>query len=403
MLLLRQRGRNSGRRRVMAYAIVGSLLVWGPACGLPSEPGRVRAWKALDAERWYSCGLAEDGKAFCWGGVPGYRDPLPLEDSLPPISAVPVQVPGEQTFVSLTVGESPACVLNSTGAAYCWGANQAGDVGDGSLLAKRGPSPVLGSHEWLSITAGSSHVCAITTGNRAYCWGNQFRGALGNGLVAFSPVPQPIPVETGLMFTTITAGTGFSCALSMNGEAYCWGINDNGRLGDGQPLELNVEKPNPSRVVGSQRYVALAAGGYHTCAIAEDGRAFCWGENFVGQLGNGSTNHNSTPTEVSGSHRWALLVTGSSHTCGITIDRNLYCWGGNERGQFGNGSVTGSVPVPLLIERATRFVSIVAGGFHTCGLTAAGKAYCWGRNDYGQLGNGQFVNSLEPTPVSAAK
>jgi alpha-tubulin suppressor-like RCC1 family protein len=152
-------------------------------------------------------------------------------------------------------------------------------------------------------------------------------------------------------------------------------------------------------VVGGHRFTSLALGAYHTCGIADDERALCWGWNVVGQLGNGGTEPESTPTPVSGDHRWRALSLGNSHSCGLTTDGALYCWGSNARGQFGNGTVTEATTTPLLIDNTGVHVSIVAGGHHTCGLTADGSAFCWGRGDYGQLGNGERKNTSRPAPV----
>jgi alpha-tubulin suppressor-like RCC1 family protein len=154
-------------------------------------PDRAVTWKALSAGLWYSCGVTTEAETFCWGGVPGYRTPFPLKDSLMPISALPLRVPSARRFIEITVGESPICALDSLRAAYCWGANQMGEVGDSSNLAKRGPSRVVGSIRWRTIAGGSSHVCGIALDGAAYCWGDQFRGALGDGQVAFTSIPWP--------------------------------------------------------------------------------------------------------------------------------------------------------------------------------------------------------------------
>lgn len=380
--------------------ILIAALTLAAACGGSSEPPVIATWRALAAERWYTCGLTTTDETFCWGGVPGYRDPMPLEDSLIPISAVPLLVPGGHRFTEITVGETPMCALNEERAAYCWGSNQVGEVGDGSHLAKRGPSAVVGGLRWRMLSAGSSHVCGLTTDDQAYCWGNQFRGALGNGELNGTS-PQPVAVQGAHEFLSIQAGGGFSCALTADGEAYCWGVNDYGRLGDGQPPAPFLESATPLPVVGGHRFTSLALSTYHTCGIVADARAYCWGESFVGQLGNGSTEPTSIPTPVSGDHRWRALSLGSSHSCGITTDGALYCWGGNERGQFGNGTVTDVTTTPLLIDDTGVYVSIVAGGFHTCGITVAGTAFCWGYGEYGQLGNGVMNNNPRPTQVVA--
>lgn len=378
--------------------VVAALVVAG-ACRGATEPVRASTWTALAAELWHTCGLSPSGEAFCWGGIPGYRGPLPLQDSLLPISAVPLRVPGGRRFVEISVGEGPMCALDSSRAAYCWGPNQMGEVGDGSYLAKRGPSAVVGGYQWKVLDAGSSHVCGITLDDKAYCWGNQFRGGLGNGELVGSS-PRPVAVLGDLTFASVYAGAATSCGITAEGDAYCWGANDYGMLGDGEPPEPFKETPAPSRVVGGLRFASLALGGNHQCGVTEDARAYCWGWNFHGQLGNGTTAHSSSPILVNGDLRWASLSSGYLHSCGRTTDGATYCWGNNERGQFGTG-VTGKSSSPVLVAGPGTYVAIATGGNHTCGLTSAGTAFCWGENEYGQLGNGVLGgNRLRPTQVA---
>lgn len=374
------------------------VLVVAGACRGPTEPVHSSRWTALAAEMWYTCGLSTTGEAFCWGGVGGYRDPFPLEDSLIPNSAVPLRVPGERRFVEITVGESPICALDSARAAYCWGANQLGEVGDGSYLAKRGPSAVAGGFRWRMIDAGILHVCGIAFDGKTYCWGNQFRGALGNGQLQGSS-PQPVPVLGGLTFASVWSAGAFSCGLTAEGDAYCWGANDFGKLGDGEPPEPYKETATPSRVVGGYRFSSLALGIYHACGLTADSRAYCWGDNLNGQLGNGTTTPSSSPVPISGDLRWRSISLGGAHGCGLTTDGAAYCWGNNVRGQFGNGSTEPSFS-PQLIAAPGTYVAITAGGNHTCGLTPSATAFCWGQGDYGQLGDGMIGDRLRPTQVA---
>lgn len=375
-------------------------LALGLACRDATEPAPSSTWAVLSAERWYTCGLSPGGEAFCWGGNSGgFRDDPPPPESLPPNSALPLRVPGEHRFIAITVGETPICAIDALAVAYCWGRNSAGSLGDGSYVAKRSPSTVLGGLRWRTLSAGVTHVCGITTNGTPYCWGNQFRGALGNGEM-FGSSPEPAAVLGGLTFTTVTSGGASSCGLTSQGEAYCWGTNDYGKLGDGHPPAPFLESASPSRVVGDHRFASLAVGGSHVCGVASDGRGYCWGWNRYGQLGNATTTDSSSPVLVNGDLRWASLSSGLFHTCGLTVDGAAYCWGSNEEGQFGTGS-TGTSSSPELIASAGTYVAITAGGRHTCGRTDSGTLFCWGDGDYGQLGDGVFADRLQPVQVGA--
>jgi len=396
MLLLGRRGCRVG---AVALGWLGVML----SCRSPIEPRRPSLWTALDAHQWYTCGISVSSEAFCWGGTTGgYREDPPPPDSIPPNSAVPLRVPGGHRFVAIAVGEVFQCALDSLRAAYCWGRNDRGNLGDGTAwpwVAKRSPSAVVGGLRWQTLSAGILHACGIATDGRAYCWGNAFRGALGNGEYDGAR-SSPVAVVGGLTFATVHSGAATSCALTPEGEAYCWGVNDYGILGDGEPPEPFKESLTPSRVVGGLRFASLTVGGEQVCGIASDRRAYCWGGNRYGQLGNGTTMDTSTPTPVSGDLRWDSLSSGYFHVCGITTDGATYCWGSNNEGQFGTGT-TGTASTPQLVAAAGTYVAITAGARHTCGRNAAGIAFCWGDGDYGQLGDGIFADRLYPVQVAA--
>lgn len=376
------------RRDIFLLCLVAAL-----SCRWFDDPEPASTWNAVTPGGLYTCGLSTAGEAFCWGGTSGVSvDPIDWDSLMPP-SAVPVRVPGGYRFSQITVGW-PVCAVDIAGNAYCWGDNTTGQLGDGSFVAKRTPTLVLGGFRWRLLAAGGSHVCGLAADERVYCWGNQFRGLLGNG-ERLGAVSTPVPLASNLTFRAVYP----TCALTQIGDAYCWGSNDYGRLGDGLPPEPYKESLIPSLVTGGHHFTSLALGSHHICGIANDARAYCWGWNIAGQLGNGTTMHTSTPTEIGGDLRWRSLTAGDSHTCGITLDGVQYCWGGNERGEFGNGTMTEMSAQPLLINPSRRFVSVTAGGYNTCGLTTANTAFCWGRGDYGQLGNGTRVNSSVPAQV----
>jgi alpha-tubulin suppressor-like RCC1 family protein len=220
---------------------------------------------------------------------------------------------------------------------------------------------------------------------------------LGNGqMTGASSIPTR--VSTDVEFQRIYAGPT-SCALTANGQAYCWGVNDYGALGDSSPPIAGPETAVPVLVRGNKQFTALALGGTFVCGWEAEGSAFCWGYNSVGQLGDNSVQHRSYPAVVAGGLKWKQLSAGGAHACGIATNAGLYCWGYNGDGQFGNGQKGQSASSPQLIERPTRFARIVAGGSSTCGLTASGVAFCWGRGDHGQLGNGAKIGSSVPVPV----
>jgi alpha-tubulin suppressor-like RCC1 family protein len=358
------------------------------ACDSLTGPGPHGPWDALASGGGYTCGLT-GGATYCWGGMPV---------SVISNSAVPVAVPDAPRFVSLTLGGDARCGLDAAGFAWCWGANTLGENGDGSFQAKLAPVPVEGGHRWRQLSASFLHVCGITLDDQAYCWGNGFRGALGNGDIDGWPTsPVPVPVAGDYRFRTVAAGAAFSCALTLDGEAYCWGANDSGQLGDGEPVHLGgSDRAVPSPVVGGHRFVSVETGYSHACGLTESGEGYCWGAGPQ----RGESGHWSAPVLLAGDVRWASLSAGGRHTCGITVEGETYCWGRGDHGQLGteDTEVVFSVFAP---RTPMRFVALSAGSRHTCGLTPRGRIYCWGHGEYGSLGHGRYESSLTPVRVGS--
>ena len=212
-------------------------------------------------------------------------------------------------------------------------------------------------------------------------------------------------VTTNPLFAGVALGSAHSCHLSAAGEAYCWGLNNVGQLGDGS----NTTRAAPVRVAGGLTFASISAAGTTTCGLTPSGMAYCWGPNTFGQLGNGSTTGSNVPTAVAGGLSFRMVTVGERHTCGLTTGGAAYCWGDNSSSQVGSttaqtcafgGANVACSQTPMPVSGGLNFTSINAGGFHTCGLTTAGDAYCWGWNTYRQLGNdGAASSSLTPVAV----
>ncbi len=311
---------------------------------------------------------------------------------------------------ALAAGGAHTCLVESSGSAYCWGANNAGQLGTGATLTTATPAAVAGSAHFSSISAGLSHTCALTSRGAAYCWGNNEHGQLGDGTNA--PHDVPTKVSSTKSFVSVASGAGFSCALVRDGAAYCWGSGSHGQLGNSS----KEDSATPGMVAPTVAFTKLAAGWSHICALSRAGRAYCWGANDAGQLGDGTVTDRSVPTPVKTSLRFTSISAGSAHTCGTTNANVVYCWGDNKYGQLGDGTQTAqSTPVAVSVAvdggsgsggsggiDGERFVSVSAGSVHTCAVTASHEAWCWGRNTYGQLGDGTEVSRSRPVEVSGA-
>ena len=198
--------------------------------------------------------------------------------------------------------------------------------------------------------------------------------------------------DVRLTFVQIDVGDAHTCGVTIVGAGYCWGANG-GRLGDGTA----DQRRTPTPVSGGLRFQEISAGGSHSCGITTDDVAYCWGSSFEGQLGNGTIfMGSSTPSAVSGGLRFATISAGDEHTCGVTTADVAYCWGRNSDGRLGDGT-TDARTIPTPVSGTLSLGQISAGGFHSCGVTVTGTAYCWGENFGGQLGDGTNTSSLTPT------
>jgi len=358
----------------------------------------------------HACGLTALGRAFCWGN--GFAGALGFGDTIN--STAPVAVAGGLSFTTISAGYSYTCALTTTGIPYCWGSNFVGQLGLGNIdtAAHVVPQPVTGSPTLATLDAGAFHTCGRSSSGAAYCWGYNSQGENGDGQRGIIE-PAPHTVVGGVSFASVTTGQTHSCGVASDSTAFCWGNGSAGILGlDSFPAPCvstgtGPQCPEPMLVVGSTKYPSLEAGWSHTCALVVGGAAYCWGSNQYGQLGTGTpADFSATPVVVSGGHTFVSLSSGTAHSCALTSAGEAWCWGAGGDGRLGDGSGTSgsySSSSPLPAAGGLIFAVLSAGGGITCGVTTSGTTYCWGANDYGQLGIGADYASvpmkLTPTRI----
>jgi alpha-tubulin suppressor-like RCC1 family protein len=303
------------------------------------------------------------------------------------------------SFRQLSTGHGHTCGVTAANLAYCWGSNWFGQLGDGSTTDRSAPRAVSGGLRFRQVSAGSDHTCGVTTDNRAYCWGFNFHGELGNG--TGYPINTrrltPTPV-VDRKFVQVRAGQAYTCGIEVGTEAgFCWGYNVFGQLGD----DTRNDRWRPARVRGGLHFRHLSTGVDHTCGVTTDNRAFCWGLNNGGQLGNGTTVGDDRPLRAAAPLRFSVVHAGRYHSCGLTLDQRAYCWGLNGEGQLGDGTSGNSRLTPVAVTGGLRFDHLIAREVHTCAVTSRNRAYCWGDNSLGEIGDGTTDNDrLRPTPVT---
>ena len=344
----------------------GSAYCWGlrGQVEVTASDG-ARLWK-LDPGVFQFCGLTNARRVICSAEmVPNTLSPRRCSF----LCLFPVEGDSALGTKGFSSGYYHACALNTARAAFCWGSNSMGQLGNGHRADNDPPGSggarvltperVVGNQEWRQISAGETHTCALTMDGEAYCWGYGQSGELGRDTVmtyCSGPLPQsnepcsvdrPVRVETDIRFRAISAGMRLTCAISRSNDVYCWGSNYRCALG-------RCEAPGffgPSLIPLPRKAATVEAGYWFACATTVDSRAYCWGDNNHGQLGSLRTDEfgrcfnggrcSPTPVEVSGNYRWKSVSAGEFHACGVTVGGEVFCWGSTDRSR---------IPTPVPFE-----------------------------------------------------
>jgi alpha-tubulin suppressor-like RCC1 family protein len=249
-----------------------------------------------------------------------------------------------------------------------------------------------------NVTAGRDSACAVTTNGDPLCWGHNSRGQLGDGTTTDRSNPTSVSNVAGVVQIEAQLTT---CAVTTAGAVKCFGDNNYGELGIGT---LTSSSPTAVQPTGLGSGVAeIAVGANHVCARKSDGTLWCWGANYAGQLGDGTFMDHLSPVQVTSlGTNVAHVEAGGFHTCVIKTDGTTWCWGYNDYGQVGDGTNTWQgAPVPIT-TLGTQVVELSGGTYHTCARVADGSVWCWGNNDHGQLGDGSTTSRPTPTLVVIA-
>ena len=400
---------------------------------------------AIAAGWQHACALLSTGAVDCWGddgdgelGIGTTSGPSTCSNGSEPCSPQPVQVTGITNATQVTAGSGFSCALLSTGRVDCWGDNGWGQLGngttggpdcDGQCIAT--PVPVNGITNAIEIASanGASHVCALLSGGHIECWGHNDYGQLGNGTRTDSDVPVAV---SGISTAThVAAGSMDSCAVLSGGAADCWGDDQFGELGNGTTVTQTGDAPcNPGNIDGCSTVPLaadnltnasqLSAGDQFECAVLSTGAVDCWGANYNGTLGDGTSSGpdscgsggdpcSTTPVQVAGITDATQVGAGGGSVCAALSSGEVECWGADNVGQLGTGSTTGPdscstqpcSTTPLQVSTITDASAIATGDAFSCAMLSTGLVDCWGDDQFGALGDDGTANSDLPVQVSS--
>jgi alpha-tubulin suppressor-like RCC1 family protein len=374
-------------------------------------------WMSVTAGSEHSCGITVTDQAFCWGS--GF-----LGNGSATGSPIPVAVKGDLDLGAIAAGDGHTCGTLVDGRAYCWGVNHFGGIGNGFLVDQLVPVPVSLGRTFAAIAVGEDGVaCGVTLDGFGFCWGKNDLGQLGDGGLEFgtSPVPPfdncgaalpcsltPRPVQDiefhPLSLSAIASGFTHTCAIRVDRTPVCWG-SGSAEIGSDTQIRSDTARVVP----GSVKLGSISAGLFHNCGLtASPGQVYCWGANAAGQLGRLSPESSPTPLPIADERAFLRVSSGERSSCGIlAADSTVYCWGSNQFEQIGSaGSCDPGGParcsVPVQVELPGKAISIGVGRHHACAATLSGAAFCWGESAGGKLGNVSVTAGLSP-PVRVSE
>ena len=357
----------------------------------------------------HTLAVGTDGAVYGWGSNEfGQVD----GSALPQSKAVKISI-AKASRVAAGDAHSLA-LLDTTGAVLAWGYNGSGQLGDGTLVQRMTPVPTQDASGDLSavvaIAAGRAHSLALKSDANVLSWGQNTAGQLGINSVIAANKATAVTTLAGLPISAIACGHDHSLALRHDGGVYAWGVNESGQLGDGKTVSLKV----PTQILGLSNIIALAAGTRHSLALRNDGTVWAWGANNAGQLGDASNVARSAPVQVSGLTGVIAIAANGEYSLALVDDGSgtkgtVWAWGNNAIGQLGDGTTTNSSKAKQVVTLAGGTLTagtlldikaISAGTSHSVAIRNDGQAYAWGGNWYGQLGDGTSTNSTHPQDVS---
>ncbi len=381
--------------------LVSTLFTMAPSAASPvvtgdqAAPEAASRWLQVDAGLLHTCAVRVDHHLFCWGldDAAQLGNGLPLEDR-----RSPVEVAGHTgDWAAVSAGDVHTCAIKTTGRLFCWGSGFEGRLGNGADEDHPEPVEVAGlTTDWASVSAGGTGTCGTRTDGRLYCWGADFRGANGDG---GGTVSTDVPTEVAGGATdwhSVSTGFNHTCAQKLSGRILCFGDDTFGQVGNGEPH--GSFHTSPVALAGDATdWATVTTSNQHTCATKTSGRLFCWGRGIDWALGSPGQDWAdlSSPTQVVGATtNWVTVATGFRHSCGRRAAGRLYCWGSPKRAALGQNRQFVQA-TPLLVPGGfTDWSTVTAGMWSTCALRANGVLYCWGNNEYGQVGVGSTARKI---------
>ena len=329
----------------------------------------------------HSVALKPDGTLWAWGGNTSGQIGNGGVNYIN-INA-PIQIGNDTNWSAISAGDYHTVAIKTDGTLWAWGYNVNGQVGDGTIINKTIPIQIGTDNNWSQVSAAWDNTIALKTDGTLWTWGANHGSEFGDGLILNYTIPTQVGADSNWL--DISAGYDHTLAIKTDGTLWTWGGNGWGALGDG----TTTRKYFPIQIGADTNWSAISAGSHHSHALKSDGTLWSWGYNYDGAIGDGTSGYNDRhiPTKIGNDTNWNKIDAGQDFCLALKNNGTLWAWGRNYFGQLGNGT-NGNSDAPIQIGAASNWTGISAGGYHSQALQTDGVLWVSGFNNYGQLGTG---------------
>ena len=380
--------RRKGFAKCLLALLAAALLLY--ACTPPGDSvSTPPKWVRVAAGGSHTLAINENGHLYAWGnnnrGQIGNGENGASSLDKTKNKKTPQRIGTDADWQAIAAGYDFSLALKKDGTLYAWGANDSGQLGDGSTTNRNAPVKIGSDTNWKNIIAGGAHSLALKSDGTLYVWGTNASGQLGNG-IRTGELKAPTKISSDTDWTAIGAGNAHSLALKSNGSFYAWGGNNFGQLGDG----TNTARTAPTKIGSDTDWKAIDGGLSQSLAIKRGGTLYLWGANGA-----------KSPRKQGSAANWAAIGLGINHFLALTTTGELYAQGGNGNGQLGDGTTAPRNALTKIgADTDWAAIDVNATGSYSLGLKKDGTLYAWGANDSGQLGDGSTTSKKSPTLIA---